>query len=347
MSLKLQSKGSTAIFIVLAIVGTAIVAALVPWYLNRDTLPSHEASSDGKRWQAVAVGRIEPRSGEVRIVPPVAGVIGEILVKVGDRVFAGEPLVRLLDDEVRARVDAAEMQVAMRVRARNDQSVSGRAAERRRAEDAVAAAERAVIEARGKRDKGAIDRRAGKIDDAALDAVRRAYSAAEEELRKARAALERIEVDAPLPTSVEGQLNIARSDLLAVQAALEKLTVRAPIDGSILQINGRVGEFASPSSTQPLVLLGDVSALRVRAEVDERDVGQIRIGQAVVVRSSAWAGRDVAGKVAFIAPLVEAARAGFRGPRSPSDVDVVEVLIDLTEPGPLLTGAKVDVYFQR
>ena len=95
------------------------------------------------------------------------------------------------------------------------------------------------------------------------------------------------------------------------------------------------------------MLLGDVSALRVRAEVDERDVGQIRIGQAVVVRSSAWAGRDVAGKVAFIAPLVEAARAGFRGPRSPSDVDVVEVLIDLTEPGPLLTGAKVDVYFQR
>ena len=76
----------------------------------------------------------------------------------------------------------------------------------------------------------------------------------------------------PLPSQAEGQLNVARAELLVAEAAIEKMTVRAPIAGSVLQVNAKAGELAAPSSTQPLVLLGDVSALRVRAELDERDL---------------------------------------------------------------------------
>jgi HlyD family secretion protein len=87
--------------------------------------------------------------------------------------------------------------------------------------------------------------------------------------------LRRIAADAPLPTVAEGQLNVARSELSASRAALEKLILRAPIDGSVLQVNARPGELISPSAATPLVLLGDISALRVRAEVDERDIEKI------------------------------------------------------------------------
>ncbi|TMJ38057.1 MAG: biotin/lipoyl-binding protein, partial [Alphaproteobacteria bacterium] len=65
-------------------------------------------SADGKRWQTVAPGRVEPISGTIKIAAPVMGVIAQLLVKVDDKVFAGEPLIRLVDTEARARLAAAE-----------------------------------------------------------------------------------------------------------------------------------------------------------------------------------------------------------------------------------------------
>jgi HlyD family secretion protein len=114
----------------------------------------------------------------------------------------------------------------------------------------------------------------------------------------------------------------------------------------VLQVNGKPGELASPTNAQPLLVIGDVSALRVRAELDERDFGEIKIGQPVLVRAAAFRGREFAGKVSFIAPLVEQGRISARGQRNVTDVDVVEVLVDLTQADPLAVGMKVDVYFQ-
>jgi len=91
-------------------------------------------------------------------------------------------------------------------------------------------------------------------------------------------------------------------DLRGAQAALDNLSLRAPIAGTVLQLAARSGELASPSAPLPLVLLGDLSVLRVRVELDERDVGEIRLGQPVVVRSAAFPGRDFAGKVLSVAP---------------------------------------------
>jgi HlyD family secretion protein len=116
---------------------------------------------------------------------------------------------------------------------------------------------------------------------------------------------------------------------------MDKLTIRAPIAGTVLQVNAKLGELASPSAPQPLVLLGDVSALRVGAEVDEHDFGEVKIGQPAVARAEAVRGREFAGKASAIAPVVQPERINARGSRNLSDVNVVEVLVDLNEPGPL------------
>jgi HlyD family secretion protein len=300
-----------------------------------------------KRWLAVAPGRVEPLSGAIRVAVPVMGAIGEVLVRANDTVFAGEALVRLVDQEARARLAAAEAQVALRRRVRNKESASSGAAARRRTEDAVADAEIAASEARSLVDKAAVERRAGRGSDADVEAARSGLTRAQVRLVQQKAELRRIEADAPLPTQAEGQLNIARSELLAAQAAMEKMIIRAPIDGTILQMNAKPGELASPSAPQPLVLLGNVSALRVRAEVDERDIEKIKLGQSVLARPAAFRGREIAGTVSFIAPLVEAGRNNALGQRNMTDVDVVEVLVDLGEPGPLAVGMKVDVYFRQ
>ena len=314
------------------------------------TSPASRAKpADEKQWQAVAPGRVEPISGEIKVVAPIADLIGDVLVKAGDKVSAGEPLVRLQDPESYARLASAQAQIAMRKRARDDQAPSSRAADRRKAEDAVADAGQAVLDARAVFDRTALDKRAGRASESDFESARSALSRAEDELNQQKADLHKLEAapTTPLPTQVEGQLNVARAELWAAQATIQKLTIRAPITGTVLQVNGKPGEMAAPSSPQPLVLLGDLSALRVRAELDERDFGEIKIGQAVSVRPEAFRGRELAGTVSFIAPIVQPSRTGSRGQRNQTDIDVVEVLIDMADPGPLAVGMKVDAYFKH
>ena len=299
-------------------------------------------------WDAVAPGLVEPQSGEIRIMAPVMGRISEVLVNPNDRVLAGEILVRLDDEQARARLAAGHAQVAMRKRTRNEQS-AGKGSDRRKAEDAVADAEAALVDAREAFDRTAIAKRSGGGSEADVATARAAWTSAQEAVAQKRAQLRKIEAtsDTPLPTQSEGALNVAQSELRLAVAELENLMVRAPIAGTVLQVNAKVGELAAPSSPRPLLSLGDLSALRVRAEVDERDVGKIKLGHRVVIRTDAFPGGEFAGKVAAIAPIVQAARITVPGSRNLTDFSVVEVLIDLAEPGPLVAGMKVDAYFQR
>jgi len=57
------------------------------------------AAPEDKQWQAVAPGRVEACSGQIKLGAAVMGVVDKVLVKANDRVFAGEPLIHLADDE--------------------------------------------------------------------------------------------------------------------------------------------------------------------------------------------------------------------------------------------------------
>ena len=330
---------------VLSVFGMAAVVAATAQPV--DAQKTAHSTADDKSWQAVAPGLVEPRSGEIKLMAPVIGRISDVLVTAADKVFAGELLVRLDDEEARARVATAQAQVAMHKRARNDQA-AGKAADRRKAEDAVDDAETTLVEARAAFDTAAIAKRAGNGTDAELATARSAWTSAQEGLTQQRAHLRKLEAESgtPLPTLSEGQLNVARTELRLAIVELDRLTIRAPIAGTVLLVNAKVGELAAPSSPQPLISLGDLSTLRVRAELDERDVGKIKLGHKVVVRADAFRGREFAGKVSAIAPVVQPGRINASGSRNLTDFSVAEVLTDLADPGQLVVGMKVDVYFQ-
>jgi HlyD family secretion protein len=311
----------------------------------RAMTPAAAQQQTEKRWLAVAPGRVEPPSGIIKVAAPTIGIVSKVLVKVNDTVFAGEPLILLNDDEIQARYTAAEAQAGMRRRLRDEQAVTGKALERRRAEDTVADAETAVFEAQAAVDRAAAQWRATGATTDTLTNARAALVRAQEDLAKKQAALRAI--DAPLLTPNEAQVVSARGDLALTRVNLEKLRIRAPIDGTVLQININPGELAAPSSQQPLALVANLSTLNVRAELDERDVAEIKLGQAALVRAAAFPGKEFAGTVTSIAPLVEASRLGSRGPGNRSDVDAVEVVLKLAQPGPLTAGMKVDVYFSQ
>src|SRR5262249_40090675 len=147
-------------------------AAIVPGSAQRfaaqelpapsSSAPAQSSVSPSGSWAAVAPGRVEPRSREIKIAAALPSRISEGLVEANDEVFAGELLVRLDDEEALARLAAADAQVALRKRARNDQAATGAAADRRKAEDNVADAERGVADAQSALDRVATDRRGGR-----------------------------------------------------------------------------------------------------------------------------------------------------------------------------------------
>ena len=327
-----------------SLVGIAVAAAAQGIGAQQPTT----SRSDDQNWLAVAPGLVEPQSGQIKITAAAIGPISRVLVHTNDKVLPGQLLVNLDDQDALARVETSRAEVAMRRRQRNDQA-AGKAADRRKAEDAVADAETAVVAARDAFDDAAVASYDGKGSAADITKAHTALTSAEDSLSQKRAALRKLEAQSgtPLPTENEGSLNVARSNLWAAEVELEKLRIRAPIGGTVLQVNARLGELASPSSPDPLVVVGDLSALRVRAELDERDIGEVKVSQPVVVRADAFPGRDFHGKVTSIAPIVQAGRINSPNSRNLTDFDVTQVRIDLTDPGPLLVGMKVDVYFEH
>lgn len=299
-------------------------------------------------WAASAPGRVEPTGGEIKITPQAGGRIAEVLVGVNDKVQAGDLLVRFDDGDLEARVAAAEAEVNVRRRERDGEPATGKAQERRVAEDAFAAAERTLAASRGEFDRLASAAKTGGASPAEVQTAREAVAQATQKLDAARTALRKLNAGAgmPLQNRLEAGIAAARAELTLADAALERTRVRAPRDGTILQVLATAGETAAPSPENVLVVLGDMSKLRVRAEIEERDVGKVRVGQAAIVRSDAYPGKDYEGKVASIAQALGPGKLSIKGPRKPTDIDVLEIMIDLNGTPPLISGMRVDVFLK-
>jgi HlyD family secretion protein len=315
--------------------------------VKSDAKPGHSALPPAQ-WAASATGRIEPKDGELRLATPVGGRIVDVLVKANQRVGKGALLVRLDDEDALLKVAAANSETDVRKRERDEEQASPIQLERRKAEDAVADAERVLFKARLAYDAAVIDLRNGKGSDDDAKAARVKITQAEERVGQERGALARVNLkpNMPLPTRLESSLQVSRADTSAAEALVDKLRLRAPHDGTVLTVPAKVGELAQPSPEAPLVSFGDLASLRVRAEVEERDATKVRAGQKIVVRADAYPGQEFAGEVTSVAQSLSPPRINARGPRRPNDVEVLEVLAALDGNPPLLTGMRVDVYFK-
>jgi HlyD family secretion protein len=77
----------------------------------------------------------------------------------------------------------------------------------------------------------------------------------------------------------EAQLTAARAQVAQDRIRLERMVVRAPRASTILQVNIRAGEYAAATPKDPVILLGDVECLHVRADVDEQNASRFQPGQ--------------------------------------------------------------------
>lgn len=295
----------------------------------------------------VAPGIVEPWGGEVDLSAQEPGWIARILVNEGDTVRAGQLLAVLADDAQLgslelARAAVAEFEAAFLglERGATDEELRQAAAEHDaaqvRAAYAQAAAERmARLRADGTVSENEADRAAAEARAQAAAADRAAARlqevrrGAEPEDRRAAAA----------------RLAAARARLGVAEADLARRRVAAPSGGTVLLSRFHPGEFWDPG-TGPLFVLGDMTRLQVRLEVDEIDASGVRVGGvcALISDGGESLGR---GTITRAAPKMGRRVLPLESPTARADVRVREVFVEIPASAPVIPGQRVWGYLVR
>jgi HlyD family secretion protein len=98
----------------------------------------------------------------------------------------------------------------------------------------------------------------------------------------------------------QAQVRQAQLNVLQAEQNLANARLVAPADGIVSQVNARVGEQSATGA--PAIILTNLDRLQLVVLVDEIDVRQIALGQAVTVRVDALPNADLIGVVSEIAP---------------------------------------------
>lgn len=142
------------------------------------------------------------------------------------------------------------------------------------------------------------------------------------------------------------QLTAARAAVQQSEALRERLVVRAPFTGTVLQVNTRPGEFASPGAPVPPLVLGDLSEIQVRADVDEQVAPRVRPGQPAVGYLKGDTTRPIALEFVRIEPFVVAKRSLTGAPTERVDTRVLQVIFKFTQnpQRPVYVGQQLDLF---
>ena len=101
----------------------------------------------------------------------------------------------------------------------------------------------------------------------------------------------------------EAERERARAELALIETELRKTVVAAPFDGIVLTKAAEVGEVVAAGAT--ILTLGDLRRPWVRAYIGERDLGRVRLGARVRVKTDSFPDRIYWGRVSFIASEAE------------------------------------------
>jgi HlyD family secretion protein len=258
---------------------------------------------------------------EADVTSKIPGKVAAVRVTDGARVARGQALVQLDTAELSAQVAQAEQgvrqaQAAYDVAAARLAAVQAgpRAQERTQAGNAVAQAEANLRNAESNVVRMQQLYESGAVSRQQLEAAVLQRDIAKSQLDSARAQASLVDAGAR-PEEVQmarAQVAQAAAGVAAVRAQLTlarvqyaNATVRAPFAGRIAQVHVAVGEFVGPGLS--VVTLYDDRQLALDAKVGERDVAQVRSGDAVAVRAAVAPGAVIRGTVQRVQPTAEAA----------------------------------------
>lgn len=302
---------------------------------------------------AVAVsgaGIVEPSAERtISVGPTTPGVVLEVTASVGDVVTAGAPLFRLDD---RALVAEREVRRAAlesaRAKLKRLESLP-RPEEVPSVEAKVEQADAAVADLRGQfaRLEKAFKSGQGVVSVDELDQRRFRLLAAEKALEQSRAELALLEAGAWEPDLAQARAEVAQAAaaLGATEVEIERARIRAPIDATVLEVHVRRGMYAQPRDE--LVLLGDVTTLHVRVDVDEESAPLVRERCRAIAYARGFPATQLPLEFVRIEPYIRPKKSLTGDNNERVDTRVLQVIFRLgRSPLPVYVGQLLDVFME-
>jgi len=107
--------------------------------------------------------------------------------------------------------------------------------------------------------------------------------------------------------AARAQLRAAEEDLHHTETRLSKLIIYSPMDGVVSLRNVNVGDLVGELGGKPMFRIIDTRKLELTVTVPSNEMDAVRIGQSVTFSTDAIRGKNFAGKVMFINPVVNEA----------------------------------------
>lgn len=258
-------------------------------------------------------GLIEAASANIQLGTLIGGVIVKILVKRGQIVEKGTPLLHLDSRQPMAELITAKAQVYRMQVALQQQQASLKLAE-----DLFALVEN-VKDKRGVSKEELVTRR----DNVAIS---------KKSVAEAQAALE---------TSLAQESQ--------AQTFLDFYTIKAPIDCEILQINKHLGEYVVVNgfNNDPIMLLGDVGRYHIRVDIDENDAWRFNKNEPAMAFLRGNSRYKTPLKFEYVEPYVIPKKSLTGDPTEKVSTRVLQVIYSYDPKSlPAYVGQQIDVYIR-
>lgn len=259
------SARSVVVLIALALLGGASASGYAYWRLRPPASPAQVIYGSG---------RIE--ADEIRVGAEVPGRLLENWAVEGQSLRAGDILARIgaQDYELQAERATAQRMAVLRTVAQIDAQIELAAHHAMTARTDLARYEALS--------------RDGWVSRQRLDMIRNVLVAAEDQVLTLRQ--QRAEAQAQVQA-------MAKAEALA-QSQLDKTRVISPLTGTVLERLAEPGEVIAAG--QPLAIMANLSTVKLKIFIGERDLGKVRLGALVRIRVDAFPGRDFPARVARV-----------------------------------------------
>jgi HlyD family secretion protein len=247
---------------------------------------------------------------KIELASKVIGRVAWVGVEMGDKIKKGEVLVRLEDDEYKARVAQAQGQLdngkallAELEAGSRPQDIAASQARVDQAKAELTNAEVSLKRLKGLESTGAVSPQ--QIDDA--DALVRSRAAVVEtmrqqfELMKAGPRTEAIDAQRATVRQLDGALAMATIDL-------GNTIIRSPLTATVLERNVEVGEFVTTGFVGDrgakgyVVSIADLNDLRVELDISQNDFAKVSARQSCYIVTDAYPDKKYPGIVDQISP---------------------------------------------
>ena len=345
----------TTLFVtmVLSVVGVIVVQRVLKRAVAGGPKPTTVRIEEVKRGRlqefVTAPGQIEPKTS-VDISAKVSARVVELPYEEGDAVAVGDPnanppvspsvLVRLDSRDLVSRLESALARYEAQ-KAQIDVSKASLAAARSRLEGTKASLEQARRDF--ERQKTLFE--SHDISQSAFDTAEQRFLELQSQFAAAEHQLRADEMG--LQVSLHN-LEAQKASVEEAREAVGYCVIAAPMDGVITRINVEVGTVVTGTISYPgtvIMTIADLSRMIIVAEVDEADIGKLRVGQKADVRVQAYHGQTFHGVVDHIAVSHDVSRTGAKYFRTEILLqgDVSRLYSGLTADLDIFTDEHVDV----